>query len=482
MEGRPRVAIVGGGISGLATAYYLTHPDNVTRYGGPAPEVTLIEAGPRLGGKIRTRDIDGLPVDVGSDAFLTRAPDLRELIDALDLRAAVVGGAKRRSYVLSRGRLRPLPPGTVFGIPQRLVPLLRSGLLSPLGVLRAAGDLVLPRRELTADPSVQELLQPRFGSQVYNRLIDPLLGGVHAGRAHLLSANSAVPDIAAIARRSHSIYLALRRRAAAGGTAPQAGPVLAGLDGGLVRLVAALSGALTTQPYPVMISTDATARTVERAPSGYRIVMADGPPVTADAVVLATPAFVTARLLDQLLPAAASVLDEVPYADVASIVAEYSPAAVGRKLDGTGYLVPPEEGLLTVGCTWLSAKWPYLADGRTVLIRCAVGRHDDARWTALDDTSLIEAVHQELAPVLRLSERPLRATVQRWPGGLPQYTVGHGDRLTRIDTAVASCTDLYLTGAAYRGVGLAGCVAQARQTAGAVIAGLSRTIPVSQET
>ena len=482
---RPRVAIVGGGISGLATAYFLSG----CRDSNPAPEVILIEADHRLGGKILTGTVAGLPVDLGSDAS--------------HLGAGPAGADRRVASARCRGRPRveavihlvprpaaPMPPGTVFGIPQRLLPLLRSGLLSPLGVLRAGGDLVLPRRRLPADPSVQQLLQPRFGAEVYHRLIDPLLGGVHAGRAHLLSATSAVPDITAVARRSRSIYWALRRRAARG-PALSAGPVLAGFDGGLSRLIDALVAAIssprapdrapgstsTPGPAPVSIRTGCAVAALDRVGAGYRIELSDGSVTDADAVILATPAFAAARLLDRLLPSAASTLDEVPYADVASIILEYSPAAVGNPLDGTGFLVPPEEGKLLVGCTWLSAKWPYLAHSPTVLIRCSVGRHGDERWKSLRGDALIQAVHEELAGVLGLTEFPIRTTVQRWPAALPQYTVGHSDRLARIDAAVGTCPGLHLTGAAYRGVGLAGCVAQAHAVARAAAAGLSPTHP-----
>ncbi|HEY5187069.1 MAG TPA: protoporphyrinogen oxidase, partial [Actinomycetes bacterium] len=189
MASRPRAVVVGGGVSGLATAHFLR------RAAGPDLELTLLEAGDRLGGKVLTQPIAGHPVDTGPDALLVRVPAMKALLEALDLDSAIVAPGAGGAYVWSRGRLRRLPPSTLFGVPQRPWPLVRSGLLSPVGLARAGLDLVLPRRPVGADPSVGELIRPRLGSQVFDRLVDPLLGGVHAGPADLLSARSAVPEV-----------------------------------------------------------------------------------------------------------------------------------------------------------------------------------------------------------------------------------------------------------------------------------------------
>jgi protoporphyrinogen/coproporphyrinogen III oxidase len=470
---RPRVTVIGGGISGLATAYFLGKLDV-----GTPPAVTLIETDRRLGGKIHTRSFAGRQVDTGPDSFLSRAADLRQLIADLGLTDAVVAPLARNAYVLSRGKLRPLPQGAVFGIPQHPLPLLRSGLLSPLGVVRAGADLILPRTRLPKDPSVKQLLRARFGTQVYNRLVEPLLGGVHAGRAHLLSAASAVPEIDALAKDSRSIYLSLRRRAAAaprrtpGQPAPAA---LTSIDGGLGRMVDALATALAD----ATVLTGRSATSIEWTDPGFRVGLDGGESVPTDVLVLATPAYVTARLLSDVAPGASAALHEVQHANIANVTMEYRPEAIGRPLNGSGFLVPPEEGCLLVGCTWLSAKWQHLATGDTVLIRCSVGRHGDNRWTTMDDDTLVNAVHAELAPLLQLSRGPVHANIQRWPNGLPQYTVGHADRVARVETAIGEVPGLFVTGAAYRGVGLAACVSQARKTATTVLTRLQQLTPVA---
>lgn len=461
---RPVVAVVGGGVSGLATAYY------AARGTGGDLDVVVLEAAGRLGGKVFTQQVVGHPVDTGPDALLVRVPAMQALLDELGLTPSVVGPGVQGAFVWSRGRLRALPPSTMFGVPQKLLPLVRSGLLSPVGLARAGLDLVLPRTAAVdgGDPSIAQLLRPRFGTEVFERLVDPLLGGVHAGRAELLSARSAVPQVVDLAERSRSIYLGGRRPPGnAAGPAPT-GPALVTLEGGLGRLTDGLAAHLDDVRPGVGVDE------LRRGPDGsYRLQLSDGSHLTADAVVLATPAFETSRLLAELAPDAATAASTVPYADVASLTLVYPKAAVTRALDGTGFLVPPVEQLLLVGCSWLPAKWPHLADPSTVLIRAMVGRYGDQAFTALDDEQLVARVHEELARIMGMAAPPQEAHVQRWPRAMPQYTVGHQSRLDRIDAATTQLPGLHVTGAAYRGVGIASCVANAQRTAHDVVARLS---------
>jgi oxygen-dependent protoporphyrinogen oxidase len=455
MKSRPRVVIVGGGIGGLATAHFLH------RRLGTQVQLTIVEGAPRLGGKVATQRFSGHLVDTGPDALLVRSPAMAALLEDLGLHHEQVAPALQGAHVWSRGRLRPLPSGTLFGIPDRLLPLLRSRLLSPAGLARAALDLVLPRRRIVSpDPSIADLVVPRLGSQVFDRLVEPLLGGVHAGRAGELSARSTVPDIEALARNNRSLYLGLRRLRRH--SPPTSGaPILVTLDGGLVRLVEALATRLADHD----VRMDSAARLVTRVGDRYRIDMLDGQSMVADSVVLATPAFVAARLLADLAPDSATVLAEIPYADVATVWLAYPRSAADRPLDGTGFLVPPEEGRLLVGCTWSSAKWPHLADDNVVLIRCLVGRHGDRRWVSMDDDTLVGRVHEELVEAMGLTAVPVHQRIKRWPQGLPQYLVGHQDRLDAVDEALRHLPGLYLTGAAYRGIGVASCVVDAERIA-----------------
>ena len=465
MQSRPQVVIVGGGISGLATAHY------IHSHLGDKVQLTLVEGGSQLGGKVANQEFSGHLVDTGPDAVLVRAPAMAALLQDLGLGEQIVAPAALGAHVWSRGKLRRLPSGTLFGIPDRLLPLLRSGLMSPAGLARAALDLVLPRRHTSApDPSIADLVSPRLGSQVFDRLVEPLLGGVHAGRAAELSARSTVPDIVALARKNRSLYLGLRKMRRHAPPATGA-PVLVTLTGGLGRLVEALVARLAGDDLRL----GSAARVIARVGTGYRVDLAGGQSISADAVVLATPAFVTARLLADLMPDAATVLAEIPYVDVATIWLAYPRSAVGRPLDGTGFLVPPEEGKFLVGCTWSSAKWPHLADDNLVLIRCMVGRRGDRRWLDMDDETMVNRVHDELVEAMGLTVGPDHQSIQRWPQAMPQYLVGHQGRLDALDVAVRHLPGLYLTGAAYRGVGLASCVADAKRTAQDVAHDVSQT-------
>ena len=467
MQAQPKVVIVGGGMSGLATAHYV-HGSL-----GDGVLITLVEGGPQLGGKVATQEFGGHLVDTGPDALLMRVPAMAALLEDLGFNDQLVAPASLGAHVWSRGRLRRLPTGTLFGVPDRLVPLVKSQLLSPMGLARAALDLVLPRNHsLSDDPSIADLVAPRLGAQVFDRLVEPLLGGVHAGRAAELSARSTVPEIAALARKNRSLYLGLRRLRHH--AAPSSGgPVLITLAGGLVRLVEALAARLGKAD----VRLNTTVSHVAREGSGYRVDLADGTNIAADAVVLATPAFVSSGLLADLAPDVATVLDEIPYVDVATIWLAYPPSAMGRPLDGTGFLVPPEEGKLLVGCTWSSAKWPHLSDDNLVLIRCMVGRRGDTRWLGMDDDALVRGVHEELVEAMGLTSGPIHQSIQRWPNGMPQYVVGHQNRLDAMKAALSHLPGLYLTGAAFRGVGLASCVADAERTAKEVTALLAGVQP-----
>jgi len=252
----PHTVVVGAGVSGLTTAYLLR------RRMGDRGSVTVLEQAADVGGKVRTVDLAGLPVDTGPDAFLARATALRGLIDELGLGPAVVEPLPGGAYIWSRGRLRPLPAGAAFGLPERPWPMVRSGLISPLGAARAGLDLVLPSRNGSDDPSVREMLRPRFGPEVYTRLVEPLLGGVHAGDPAVLSARSAVPEIAAMAGAGRSMYLTMRarRRTAPPATDKPSAPLVS-LRGGMSRLTDALADSLGSQA----ITTGVTVARIDRA-------------------------------------------------------------------------------------------------------------------------------------------------------------------------------------------------------------------------
>ena len=435
--------MVGGGVTGLATAYYL-------RQAGAA--VTVVEAGDRLGGKIQTLDLGGVPVEAGPDTFLARVPWAVDLCRELGLGDELIAPATGKAFLWTGGRLKPLPERHVLGVPTALRPLLASGVLSTAGVARACLDLVLPRMNLGPDPSVAAVVGRRMGRQTLERLVEPLVGGINAGRADALSVAATARPIAEAAARSRSLVLGLRRA-----TPGPGGPVFLGLAGGLGRLVDRLAEELDDIRLKTVVDH------VTAGDGGYTL---RGPGIEADAVVVTVPSFAAAGMLASLSPAAAGLMAEIRHASVVTATLAYPPSAVPRPLEGAGMLVPRVEGRLVTACTWSTSKWPALAAGGMVLLRASAGRDGDDRAMELPDEEVVRRVHDELAPVLGLRGRPEASLVSRWPRGFPQYDVGHRARVDAIEAALAAdAPGVFVAGAAYRGLGIAACVEQARRAA-----------------
>ena len=327
-------------------------------------------------------------------------------------------------------------------------------------------DIVLPTSHRSQDPSVADLVRPRFGSEVYRRLVEPLLGGVHAGDPAALSAKSTVPEIKAMADGHRSLYLTMRSRRA---KAPKpAGAPLVSLAGGMSGLVEALVKDIG--PQTLMAGTEVTG--VERTGDGWRISTADDW-ITAQELVLAVPAYSAADLLEPLAPGLSADLRDIPYVDVANATLAFRAEGLPTLPPGTGFLVPPVEERFIVGCSWLTNKWPHLVNDHVVLIKSMVGRAGDRRWLTMSDQQIIEGVRADLSTMLGIHARPFETFVQRWPKAMPQYVVGHAERLESIDRQVADIGHLHLTGAAYRGSGLAGCATQAAALADLIVQGES---------
>lgn len=453
---RPVVAVVGGGITGLAAAWTLS--------GAPTP-VVLMEATGRPGGKVRTDEVGGQPVDVGPDAFLALVPDATDLCRAVGLGGDLVAPATGRAFIWTRGRLRPLPQGLVLGVPTALGGLARSGLLSPWGLARACLDRVLPPTPAARDRSVGDLVAARLGGEALDRLVDPLLGGIHAGDSRELSVAATAPALEAASGRSRSLIRGLR--AQAGRAEAASGPVFLSLASGLGTLAQRLSTELVGRGVDLRTNTE--VRSLDRVGDRWRLATPAGA-MDADAVVLAVPSPVAARLVSPHAAGVAAELEGIDYASVVVVSLVYPASSLSRALDGSGFLVPRREGRLITACTWSSSKWPHLARPGRILLRASAGRWNDERAIAMQDGDLIDRLHVELAEALGLAAPPLAVRVTRWPRAFPQYRVGHLERLARIDAGLAGLSGLVVAGAPYRGVGLPACVAQGRRAAEAVLA------------
>ncbi|MFD9303706.1 protoporphyrinogen oxidase [Streptomyces sp. NPDC060048] len=454
------VIVIGGGISGLAAAWQLR---------GQA-DVTLLESHAKLGGKLRTGTIAGITVDEGADCLTALRPEAVELATAVGLGGDLCDPAKAPTTLWTNDALRALPAAHVMGVPTDPSSLVGTGLLSPEGIERFAAEETLPATPLTEDCSVSAYLAARFGQEAVDRLVEPLLGAVHAGLADRLSLRAAMPRIAALAEQGTPLLPALRRMRAAGDRSPAAVPVR-GVAGGVGRFPAAVA-----QACGALILTGTTARSLQRtAGDRWRVqaMTGDGPlTMEADAVVLALPAFAAAELLRPHSPLAEAELSSIAHASTAVITMAFSRAQAPVLPEGNGFLVPAVDGRTLKAASFLSNKWSWLGDAapETFVLRACVGRVGEDEPLGRPDRHLVRSAIAELHHAVGPMGEPLATRVTRWDRGLPQYDVGHRDRVARIHEAAGKLPGIALCGAAYEGVGVAACVATGRAAAGRVLA------------
>lgn len=460
------MVVVGGGIAGLSALQELA------RRAPRGTELVLLESSAVLGGCLRTAEVGGVGVDVGAEAMLARRPEGIELVGSTSLADDLVHPASTAARLWLGDRLVPMPR-TLMGVPGDVRAL--DGVLSARGLARARLDAVLPATRIEGrDLSVGAVVEERFGPEVVDRLVEPLLGGVYAGHARELSLRAAVPQLVPLLEGSRSLAAAVARTLPPPGTGA---PVFAGVRGGLGRVPEAIVADLGRE---VVVRTDATVRDLAHRPGGgWRLVVGsahDPELLEADAVVLATPPRATARLLSDVAPQAALALGRVESASVA-VVTFAVPGAQLAGVEGSGFLVPAGEGRAVKGATFSFNKWEWVrraggSGGRDLaLLRCSLGRHREEVTLQRSDAELARLSLAELGEALGRRLRPLDSHVQRWGGALPQYEVGHRDRVDSVRRDVARHAGLAVCGAAYDGVGIPACVATAR---GAVTAVLDR--------
>ena len=466
----PHVVVVGGGIAGLAAAFFLRE--------GPV-RVTVLEGSPRLGGKLSASEVAGVTMDEGAEALLARRPEGIALITATSgLAGDLVPAGTTSSAIWSRGAMRALPRRQFMGVPANTGELAATGILSADGITRARREASVDR---DGDISVAQYIGGVLGAEVVDRLVDPLLGGVYAGRSEDLSFEATLAPLAAATRKHPLLTEAAASLIPPPPTDPEAkpAPVFVTLTSSLGSLPAAVAKASGAE-----VRTGAMVRELARTPDGWRLTIgsaADPEYLEADAVILACPAAPAARLLASATPGASQALTEIPYASMAIITLAYRAAdfpLAGR----SGYLVPAVDGKAVKAATFSTVKWPHLARaaadadaGHAVhIVRCSVGRIGEVALLQRDDKDLVSLAAAELAEATGITGSPVESRVSRWGGGLPQYNVGHLDRVARIRADVAGQPGLAVAGAAYAGVGIPACVATARQAADQVLAGLLR--------
>lgn len=469
------VAVVGGGITGLATAFALH--EQAAQAGVPVT-LTLINAEPAWGGKIVTHRVGDLIIEGGPDSFLSQKPAAIELCAKLGLSEQLINTNElhKKTFVFSGGRLRELPEGLVLVVPTKLGPFLRSGLVSWPGLVRMAMDLVIPPRRSEADESLASFFRRRIGREAFERVVEPLMAGIYAGDAEQMSLSATFPRFRELERQHGSLIRGMlavrhdstRRDRSVGPPRTMFVTLRDGLGTMVDALVSRLSmGGVRLMPGRRVL--ELQARYGQSAKAANALRLEDGTTVSADALVLATPAYVTAELVRPLNGSAAELLKAIPYASTATISLAYDSGQVDSAVRGFGFVVPRAEGRDLLAATWSSIKWPNRAPATQTLIRCYVGGMGRDALIKLADEPLVRRVQEELASMTGLAAEPFYVEVSRWVHAMPQYTLGHLRRLDEIQKLLDPYPGLYLAGAAYHGIGIPDCIRDGTETAAKVL-------------
>jgi protoporphyrinogen/coproporphyrinogen III oxidase len=460
---RPRtVVIVGGGISGLATAFALLQRASTT---GLSVRCTVLDAGSSWGGKIVTHRVGDIVTEAGPDSFLSQKPAALDLCTKLGLTDQLINTNEtvKKACVLYKGRMHDLPEGLLSFVPRQLKPFLRSGLLTWTGLVRMGLEIAVPPGPSTGDESLAGFLRRRFGTQAYERVLEPLMAGIYAGEAEQMSLRATFPRFLELEQQHGSVVRGMmeaKKTASAASSGQVRRTMFVSLKNGLGDLVTALTRRLTEQGAELQLGTRVEALRVRSHELGrwmYDLILHDGSALSAESVVLATPAYVSSDLLRPLSPIAGGVLDLIPYASTATIAMAF-PRAMMSVIEGFGFIVPRAEQRELIAATWTSLKWPHRAPADQLLVRCYVGGVGRENILQLDDAALTAKVRAELAALCGIRAEPSYTEVNRWWMAMPQYTLGHLDRLAQLDAAVSRYPGLVLTGAGYRGVGIPDCI------------------------
>ena len=446
-----RIAIVGGGISGLAAAFALEE----RRRAGESVEYSVYESGPRFGGVLATEEVDGCLVEAGPDSFLTEKPWAADLCRRLGLEDQLIGSndRDRKTYILVKGKLTPLPDGLMFMVPTRLAPALLSTLFSPATKFRMARELRFSARESRADESVAALVERHYGKEMVERLADPLLSGVYGGEAAQLSVRAVLPRFVEMESKYGSLGRGMVAASKSKNSARPAPPIFTSLKGGMQQLVDVLVAGL---PNGVLLA-NSPVQALQKQGRGW-VVSAGYLSDEFDSVIVATSATAAGRLFEINCPALAAELKAIPYSSSMTVALGFAKNVRVALPPGFGFLVPRSEGKRVLAATFVHNKFPYRAPEDRALIRCFLGGTRDEAVLQLPDDEILTIVRDELREILGLNAEPLFTRIYRWKGAMAQYVVGHLDRLQRIESMLKEWPGLVLAGNAYRGIGIPDCV------------------------
>ncbi|WP_416828677.1 protoporphyrinogen oxidase [Ectobacillus polymachus] len=447
-----QIVIIGGGIAGLTAAYYLQKEIHSLQL---PLRVLLIESTAKLGGKIKTVHKDGFVIERGPDSFLERKTSASRLAKEVGLEGELVNNATGKSYVLVNGKLHSIPQGSMMGIPTQIQPFLFSGMFSPLGKLRAGFDFILPRSKAADDQSLGHFFRRRLGNQVVENLIEPLLSGIYAGDIDEMSLMATFPQFYQVEQKHRSIVLGMKTLAPPVRKTSKPKGIFQTLRSGLQTLSDAVEQHL--EEGSVLKST--RVERIEKKDDGYVLQLSNGKAIEAVSVIVAAPHQSLANLLPQY--EGFQFLHTIPSTTVANVALAFSEEAITRDIKGTGFVVSRNSDFRITACTWTHKKWPHTTPKGKALLRCYVGRPGDEEIVEKSDEEIVSIVMEDLKKTMDIDANPEFAIVSRWKQGMPQYTVGHKQRLAQLTAFMEKeLPGIYVAGSSYRGAGVPDCIDQ----------------------
>jgi oxygen-dependent protoporphyrinogen oxidase len=466
------IAIVGGGITGLSAAYFI---QQYIKQENKPIKLILIEKENRLGGSILTVEKNGFIIEGGPDCFLSEKPEAVQLCHHLGIQDQLIGTNKgvKGIFILSNGKLRELPDGFMLVAPTSFSSFIKNPLITPRGKLRMAMDLILPAKKSEEDESLAQFVTRRLGKEVLEKIAEPLVAGIHAADPKTMSVKSTFPRLLDLEKNHRSLILGLikRKKIFASQEPSSSSTMFMTLRKGLVTLINALANSL---PSEIIIVGDRVVEVKKKSDlSHYILRLEGGRTLAANSVLFATPAFVSAWLIKPIDHRLAQELSSINYISTATISLAYSKKSIPFSLNGFGFVVPQIEKRKIMACTWSSVKFAHRAPEDSILIRCFVGGVKNEDLIYLGENDLISIVCQELREIMKITAEPLLVEVFRWPKAMPQYNVGHEEKIKKIENQLHHNPGIVLAGSAYHGIGISDCIKSGKRAALATIKFLS---------
>ena len=463
-----KIVIIGGGISGLATAYSL---EEIARKKGESISITLFEKNNRIGGNILTERTDGFLIEGGPDCFLSEKPWAIQLCERLGMGESLLrtNDEYRKTYILLNGHLHELPEGVILMIPTEIFPLLKSNLISLSGKIRMGMELFIPKKESSADESLSQFVRRRLGQEALDKIAAPLVAGVHAEDPDTMSVKSRFPRFVQMEEEYGSLIKGMiakrreMRRAGSKGNKPKYTMFMTLKDG-----LSEMPATIVQNLKMTKILTNREVADVDKRDI-FKISLKNGEVLDADTVVFATPSYETARLLTGINDSISALLNKIPYTSTATVSLAFKKESISNPMNGFGFLVPRQEKRRITGATWVSRKFSYRSPDDSVLIRCFIGGSHNEKLVFLNDKDMIEMVKGELRDIMGITSEPLLTRIYRWEKAMPQYTIGHEERLSILDKKLSEYPGMFLTGSSYRGSGISECIKDGQLTAESVL-------------